>query len=123
MGQRIDDATIDLLFRNARTQNGFLDKPPVYYPFLKSWQEMVKAGGTREEAKKLADGFQDLLVDVVLEQKEVEEQNDIIRAKALPGTKKKEPANLPHFVQTKGAVVIQVSGTGPSSRVFVDPPK
>ena len=36
------------------------------------------------------------LVDVMLAQKEVKEENDIIRAKALPGTKKKEPANLPN---------------------------
>ena len=78
----------------------FLDKPPVYYPFLKSWQDMVKAGGTREQAKKLAEGFQDLLVDVVLEQREVEEQNDIIRAKALPENKKKEPANKPNEFKT-----------------------
>jgi hypothetical protein len=42
--------------------------------------------------------------------------------KVLPaGSFYTEPANLPHYVQTKGAVVIQVSGTGPSSRVFVNP--
>jgi hypothetical protein len=42
--------------------------------------------------------------------------------KELPaGSFYTEPANLPHFVQTKGAVLIQVSGTGPSSRVFVNP--
>ena len=32
----------------------------------------------------------------MFEQREVKEENDIIRAKALPGTKKKEPANLPN---------------------------
>ena len=57
---------------------------------------MVKAGGTDEEAKKLADEFQALLLDVMFEAREIKEENDIIRAKALPGTKKKEPANLPH---------------------------
>jgi hypothetical protein len=41
--------------------------------------------------------------------------------KELPaGSFYTEPANLPHFVQTKGAVLIQVSGMGPSARVFVD---
>ena len=41
--------------------------------------------------------------------------------KELPvGSFYTEPANLPHFVKTKGAVMIQVSGTGPSARVFVD---
>ena len=74
----------------------FLAKPPKFYPFMTKWQEMVKAGGSEEEAKKLADEFQSLLLEVMFEQREVKEENDIIRAKALPGTKKKEPANLPH---------------------------
>ena len=41
--------------------------------------------------------------------------------KELPaGSFYTEPANLPHFVKTKGPVMIQVSGTGPSARVFVE---
>ena len=74
----------------------FLSKPPKYYPFLKAWQEMVAAGGKKDEAKKLAEEFQTLLVGVMFEFKEVQEENDIIRAKALPGTKKKERANKPN---------------------------
>ena len=74
----------------------FLAKPPKFYPFLTAWQEMVKSGGSEDEAKKLADDFQSLLLEVMFEQREVKEENDIIRAKATPGTKKKEPANLPH---------------------------
>jgi cytochrome c553 len=74
----------------------FLAKPPKFYPFLAKWQEMVKGGGTDEEAKTLADDFQALLLGVMFEQREIKEENDIIRAKALPGTKPKEKANLPH---------------------------
>jgi hypothetical protein len=74
----------------------FLAKPPTFYPFLKDWQEMVKVGGSEAEAKKLADSFQALLLEVMFEKKEIDEENDIIRAKALPGTKKKKPANLPN---------------------------
>lgn len=74
----------------------FLAKPPKYYPYLTKWQAMVKAGGSDEEAKTLADEFQAVLLDVMFEAREIKEENDIIRAKALPGTKKKEPANLPH---------------------------
>src|SRR4029079_19174984 len=73
----------------------FLAKPPRFYPFATQWQEMIKSGGTRAEARKLADEFQALLLDVMFERKEVVEENDIIRAKALVGTKKKEPAKLP----------------------------
>ncbi len=73
----------------------FLAKPPKFYPYLKSWQEMIKRGGTAEEAKKLADEFQALILDVMFERKEINEENEIIEAKALPGTKKKKPSNLP----------------------------
>jgi quercetin dioxygenase-like cupin family protein len=41
--------------------------------------------------------------------------------KALPaGSFYTEPANVPHFVEVREPVVIQVSGTGPSGRTFVD---
>jgi hypothetical protein len=73
----------------------FLAKPPKFYPYLKSWQEMIKRGGTADEAKKLADEFQALILDVMFERKEINEENEIIEAKALPGTKKKKPSNLP----------------------------
>jgi hypothetical protein len=73
----------------------FLAKPPRFYPYLTKWQEMIKAGGTADEARKLADEFQGLLLDVMFDRKEVKEENEIIAAKALPGTKKKEPGKLP----------------------------
>ncbi len=73
----------------------FLAKPPRFYPYLTKWQEMVKSGGSAKEAKTLADEFQALLLDVMFERKEVNDENDIIKAKALVGTKKKEPAKLP----------------------------
>ncbi|MGH9142092.1 MAG: DUF1553 domain-containing protein, partial [Vicinamibacterales bacterium] len=52
-------------------------------------------GGTAPEAKKLADAFQAELLDVMFDRKEIKDENDIIAAKALVGTKKKEPAKLP----------------------------
>src|SRR5438094_2503325 len=56
---------------------------------------MVKGGGTAAEAKKLGEEFQALVLEVMFARKEIKEENDIIKAKALPGTKKKEPAKLP----------------------------
>jgi hypothetical protein len=73
----------------------FLARPPKFYPYLTKWQEMIKSGGSAEPAKKLADEFQALLLDVMFERKEIKEENEIIAAKALPGTKKKEPGKLP----------------------------
>lgn len=41
--------------------------------------------------------------------------------KELPaGSFYTEPATVPHFIVTRGIVVIQVSGMGPSARRFVD---
>src|SRR2546427_9733240 len=40
----------------------FLAKPPRFYPYLTNWREMVKAGGSAAQAKKLADEFQTLLL-------------------------------------------------------------
>ncbi len=74
----------------------FLAKPPKFYPYLTAWQEMIKRGGNLEEAKKLGGEFQKLLLEIAVERREVGEENDIIKAKALPGTKKKKPANLPN---------------------------
>ncbi len=88
-GEKLDYELFDRWLR-------FLSKPPVYYPYLKPWQEMIAKGGTKEQAKKLADDFQKQLVDVVLAKKEVRAQNEIIAAKALPGNKPKERANLPN---------------------------
>jgi cytochrome c553 len=78
----------------------FLEKRPVFYPFLTEWQALVSRGGTAKEAEALATGFQELLVSVILEQREVKKENDIIRARALPTSKPKEPANLPNEFKT-----------------------
>jgi hypothetical protein len=67
----------------------FLARPPRHYPYLKEWQAMIEKGGTAAEAKKLADQFQSLVQDVFFERKELNDENDIIIAKAMTGTKKK----------------------------------
>ncbi len=78
----------------------FLEKRPVFYPFLKDWQALVARGGTAKEAGELAVKFQDLLIGVMLEQRELKKENDIIKARALPTSKPKEPANLPNEFKT-----------------------
>ncbi len=74
----------------------FLQKPPVFYPDLKAWQDMIKGGGTAAAAKRQGEQFQDTLIDLLLAKKAVDDENDIIRAKALPGTKPREPKNKPN---------------------------
>lgn len=60
----------------------FLAKPPKHYPYLRDWQDMVKSGGTAEQAQFLADWFQNLALAVAKEADELKEENDIIKAKA-----------------------------------------
>ncbi len=78
----------------------FLSRPPTYYPFLADWQALIAKGGTAKEAETLATAFQELLVGIVLEDREVRKENEIIKARALPTAKPKEPANLPHEFKT-----------------------
>ncbi len=87
-----DKLDYELLDRWAK----FLAKPPVKYPYLTKWQEMIKAKGKKADAQKLADEFQKTLIEVMFERREMKEENEIIEAKALPGTKKKKKGNLPN---------------------------
>ena len=49
------------------------------------------------------------------------EKFDPAGLKILPaGSFYTEPANIPHYIEIKEEVVLQVSGTGPSGRRFVD---
>ena len=55
---------------------------PVQYSYLKDWQAMLaNDGGTEDQAKVLADSFQRLVLNVRRKARDVEEQNDIVRAK------------------------------------------
>src|SRR5260370_6675807 len=64
----------------------FLAKPPKHYPYLTQWQEMIKRGGSADEAKKLADEVQKKLGGIMFEKHEIQKANEIISAQALPGT-------------------------------------
>jgi hypothetical protein len=78
----------------------FLARPPKNYPFLHDWQDMVKTGGTIEQAQFLAEDFQNLVVGVLREAKKLEEENDIIKAKADVRKKPRRDA-YPNEFETK----------------------
>jgi cytochrome c553 len=54
------------------------------------------AGGGNAESKRLADEFQANVVRVMLARKELNEENEVIIAKSLEGTKKKKRAQKPN---------------------------
>ncbi|MBX5493926.1 MAG: DUF1549 domain-containing protein [Bryobacteraceae bacterium] len=75
----------------------YMERPTTLYPYKKAWQEMMaKPGSTAQQAKKLAQQFQEKVVEVMLAKNELSEENEIITAKSLPGTKKKKRANKPN---------------------------
>jgi len=92
-GEKLDYELFDRWLR-------FLERKPTYYPFLTDWQAMIARGGTEKEADSLATAFQDLVVSVLLEQREIKKENDIITARALPSSKPKKPANKPNEFKT-----------------------
>jgi len=53
-------------------------------------------GGGNQEVKKLAEEFQASVVKVMLARRDLNEENEVIAAKALEGTKKKKRANEPN---------------------------
>ncbi|MBL8209733.1 MAG: PSD1 domain-containing protein [Bryobacterales bacterium] len=95
MAQVVESRKLDyeLLDRWVRYMAKATDK----YDKKKAWQEfMKKPNTTAVEAKKLAEAFQEEVVKVMLTKNDVAEENEIIAAKALEGTKKKKRANKPN---------------------------
>ena len=60
----------------------FLAKKPQFYPYLKDWQLMIAQGGSEDQAKFLADSFQQRILDLEVEEKAVDDENEKIKAKA-----------------------------------------
>ncbi len=60
----------------------FLGKPQKNYAYLHDWQDMVRSGGKLDQAKYLGEWFQNLALSVLAEARDIERQNDAIKAKA-----------------------------------------
>lgn len=75
----------------------FLERKQSYYPYLHDWQMMIAQGGTEDQAKYLADSFQQHILDLEAEHKEIEDENDKIKAKAGVPTRRKKDAKPNEF--------------------------
>jgi cytochrome c553 len=75
----------------------YMAKPTEKYPNKNAWQVLLKKpNANAQEAKKLADQFQEEVVKVMLARRDLTDENEIILAKSLEGTKKKKRANKPN---------------------------
>jgi hypothetical protein len=80
----------------------YMGKPTDKYHNKDDWQAMMKKGGTAIEAKKLADRFQQELIDVTVAKDAIDEENRVITDKDVDGTKPKKRTDKPsNFVSNK----------------------
>jgi len=81
----------------------YMGKPTDKYHNKDEWLAMMKkGGGTETEAKKLADKFQQQIVDVTVAKDGIDEENRVITDKDVDGTKPKKQTDKPsNFVSNK----------------------
>ena len=81
----------------------YMAKPTTRYHNKEEWQALMKkGGGTQKEAKKLADKFQQEIVDVTVANDAIDEENRVITDKDVDGTKPKKRTDKPsNFVSNK----------------------
>src|SRR5215831_4153174 len=80
----------------------YMAKPTDKYKNKEGWQAMIKKSGTAEEAKKLAEKFQEEVVAAMLAKNDIDAQNKVIADKDIEGTKPKKRTDKPsNFVSNK----------------------
>ena len=60
----------------------YLENPQKEHPYLKEWNELMARGGTVDEARRVADEFQNLVLTVIAQKKEADAENLPISAEA-----------------------------------------
>jgi hypothetical protein len=74
----------------------YMAKPTTKYKNKEAWQAMMKKPAPNmQEAKKLADQFQEDVVAAMLARNELDAENKVIADKAMDGTKRKKRTNKP----------------------------
>ncbi|HTA45996.1 MAG TPA: PSD1 and planctomycete cytochrome C domain-containing protein [Bryobacteraceae bacterium] len=101
IGQVVNDRRLDyeLLERWIK----YMAKPTDKYKYKDAWQALMKkGGGTQQDAKKLADKFQQDIIDVTAAKDDMDEQNRVITDKDVDGDKPKRRTDKPsNFVSNK----------------------
>jgi hypothetical protein len=95
MPQVVEDKKLDYEILDRWVK--YMDKPTTFYPYKKAWQDFIKRPSTTaQQAKRIAQQFQDKVIEIMLAHNEINEENEVIADKALPTTKKKKRANKPN---------------------------
>jgi mono/diheme cytochrome c family protein len=75
----------------------FLGKPETFYPYLHDWHMMIAAGGSEDQAKELAESFQERIYALEEQQKDLDEENEKIKIKYGGPTRRKKDAKPNEF--------------------------
>jgi hypothetical protein len=95
LAQVVEDKKLDFELLDRWIK--YMEKPTPFYSDKKAWQDFMKRPTTTAaQAKRLAQQFHDKVVEIMLARNEINEENEIIANKALPGTTKKKRANKPN---------------------------
>jgi mono/diheme cytochrome c family protein len=101
IGQVVNDRRLDyeLLERWIKYMGKATDK----YHYKDEWQALMKkGGGKKQDAQKLADKFQQDIIDVTVAKDGTDEENRVIEDKDVDGTKPKKRTDKPsNFVSNK----------------------
>jgi hypothetical protein len=81
----------------------YMTKSTVRYHNKEEWQALMKrGGGTKQEATKLAEKFQQEIIDVTVANDAIDEENRVITDKDVDGTRPKKRTDKPsNFVSNK----------------------
>ncbi len=84
----------------------YMAKPTTRYHNKEQWQALMKkGGGTRQEAAKLAEKFQQDIIDVTVANDAIDEENRVIMDKDVDGTRPKKRTDKPsNFVSNKTSI-------------------
>jgi mono/diheme cytochrome c family protein len=102
----------------------FLAKKPLFYPYLKDWQAMIAQGGTEDQARFLGESFQQRILDLELEEKKIEDENDKIKARAgVPTEREKDvkPSDFDTYDQFCPGCTLELKVMDPEkANLYVD---
>jgi hypothetical protein len=75
-GEKLDSETLERWVK-------YLQKPKKEHPYLKAWDALMARGGTADEARSVADEFQEMVLATIAEKKKVDDENRPIMAQAM----------------------------------------
>ena len=98
----------------------YMAKPTEKYKNKEAWQAFIKKGGKPDEAKKLAEKFQEDVVAAMLTRNELNDENKVIADKAMEDGDKQ--VGTTHPVRRREGLIAKPPAAGDAA-IALDPPR